>query len=173
MQDVPDSQDNRRFDFEILGRFAVYSSELELAINEITSYYFCESEDKRKTLSELILYDSHIPFEKKVEIFIAIIIRLYPAHTVRNAKLFTQLGEVTSLKTDLSYSVPSPKEVPDPSGAYGMIIRYKNGELVEEQISGKRIIDRTNDARSVLIELQSILRDISKGTGQLPFKQVI
>jgi hypothetical protein len=173
MQDVPGSQDNRRFDYEILGKFAVYSSELELVINEIISYYFCESEDKRKTLSELILYDPHVSFEKKIGIFIAIITRLYPAHTVRNAKLFTQLGEVKSLRIDLSYSVPSPKEVSDPSGAYGMIIRYKNGEFVEEQISGKRIIDRTDDARSALIELQSILRDISKGAGQLPFKQVI
>lgn len=63
---MPIPQDERHFDHEILGKFTVYVSELELGISEIISYYFCESEDKRKTLSELILYDQRISFEKKV-----------------------------------------------------------------------------------------------------------
>lgn len=174
-QGTSDSLDKRRFDYEILGKFAVYCSELELAINEIIAYYFCESEeDKRKTLSELILYDPSMLLERKIEVLVVIINKLYPERYERNAKLFTQLGEVKSLKVDLSYSVPSPIEVPDSSGAYGMIIKYKNGKLIEEQIiSGKRILDRINDAYSTLTEIQSILEDISKGKGKLPFKQVI
>jgi hypothetical protein len=150
----------------------VKSTELEITINEVISFYLGDSNDKRNTMRELILYDPSSAFDKKVKILIVIVNRLYPDKIERNAKLFTRLGEVQAIRHDLAYSVLSLKDQPDMSGAHGMVIKYKNFQLVEQELSGKRIADRINDAQFALQELRSILSDISKGEDELPFKQV-
>jgi hypothetical protein len=46
----------------------VKSTELEITINEVISFYLGDSNDKRNTMRELILYDPSSAFDKKVDL---------------------------------------------------------------------------------------------------------
>lgn len=63
MNDRKALKDKRRFDAQLRGDFAVYATELDLIMNEIISYHYCQDETRRTELIEMILSD--LRFDKR------------------------------------------------------------------------------------------------------------
>ncbi|WP_415283894.1 hypothetical protein [Candidatus Nitrososphaera sp. FF02] len=159
----------REFDSQMRGNFAVYATKLELIINEIISYYFCQDEIRRTEIIEFILADMN--FDRKKEILKAVLKEPKLAKIETKQKLIEKIQNVQTFRNKLSHSVPAPTDKPEPNGVYNMrVVRYHKGELQKDELlSNSEFALRIIDATKAIFHLQIVLNLISGDKAKLPF----